>query len=96
MYMCFSIGYKLVVKGWRDVPVDLSVLGSLSADFVPTIKQVFVQAESSNFFRDEKALEDVLYAARREIQVLMSNTHTKTLTYTHIHTLTHTHTHLHT
>eukprot|EP01036_Dinobryon_divergens_P031507 gene31507-40915_t len=60
--------YKLTVKGWRDVPVDSSVLGSLSADFVPRIKQVFVQAEASNTFLDERAFEDVLYTARREIQ----------------------------
>lgn len=57
------------MKGWRDVPVDSSVLGSLSADFVPRIKQVFVQAEAPNTFPDERAFEDVLYTARREIQV---------------------------
>jgi glutamate synthase domain-containing protein 1 len=28
------------VAGWRDVPVDENVLGSLSRDFVPTIRQV--------------------------------------------------------
>jgi hypothetical protein len=30
----------LSIVGWRDVPVDESVLGILSKDFVPTIRQV--------------------------------------------------------
>jgi glutamate synthase domain-containing protein 1 len=30
----------LSIVGWRDVPVDESVLGVLSKDFVPTIRQV--------------------------------------------------------
>ena len=63
-------GYKLVVKGWTDV--DSSVLGLLSADFVLTIKQAFVQAVASNTFQEGKDLEDVLYyAARRELQVIL-------------------------
>ena len=66
------VEYNLVVKGWRDVPVDLSVLGVLSRDFVPQIKQVFVQAAAPNSFRDETAFEKVLYDARREVQVTLS------------------------
>ena len=33
------------VAGWRQVPVDGSVLGSLSADFVPTIRQIVLTAQ---------------------------------------------------
>ena len=37
----------MIVAGWRDVPVDENVLGVLSKDFVPTIRQV-----NSLFLRD--------------------------------------------
>ena len=37
----------MIVAGWRDVPVDENVLGVLSKDFVPTIRQV-----NSIFLRD--------------------------------------------
>ena len=33
------IANGLSIVGWRDVPVDESVLGVLSKDFVPTIRQ---------------------------------------------------------
>lgn len=53
------------VAGWRDVPVDESVLGSLSADFVPTIRQVIMR--SATPMNSETAFEKTLYDIRREI-----------------------------
>jgi len=53
--------------------VNKSVLGSLSSDFVPQIKQLFVQAADSNLYENDVQFEDVLYNARREIQVRSSS-----------------------
>jgi glutamate synthase domain-containing protein 1 len=55
----------MVVAGWRDVPVDESVLGSLSKDFVPTIRQVFMKSETP--LATETAMDKQLYDIRREI-----------------------------
>jgi len=61
------------VLGFRDVPVDKGVLGELSLQFVPVLKQVIVrggrEGEDSGFETDEE-LESELYAARREIHGL--------------------------
>ena len=60
----------LDIVQWRDVPVNENVLGELSREFVPTVKQVVFQlstelaAKTAN--RDE--FELILYDARREIQ----------------------------
>ena len=53
------------VAGWRQVPIDDSVLGSLSADFVPTIRQLVLTADS---FKTRADFEKALYTLRREIQ----------------------------
>jgi len=55
------------ILGIRDVPTDSNVLGALSKDFVPQIRQVFfrLKAGSVNTQRD---LEQQLYELRREIQ----------------------------
>ena len=58
----------LHVLGWRDVPVDPSVLGSLSRDFAPTIKQAVIVPADGKVFDSEKILDDVLYEVRRKIQ----------------------------
>ena len=51
------------------MPVDKSVLGRLSADFVPTIKQFVVSAIPGKTFDSNTEFEKVLYSVRREIQV---------------------------
>lgn len=56
------------IKAWRDVPVDMNVLGKLSAAFVPTIRQVIVQASPKSVKGNEKEFEKLLYDIRREIQ----------------------------
>jgi glutamate synthase domain-containing protein 1 len=63
------------VLGFRDVPVDKTILGSLSADFVPVIKQVVVRGGStangmSSGFDTSNDIEKALYDARREIHGL--------------------------
>ena len=58
----------LVLAGWRDVPVNPTVLGTLSAEFVPLIKQVVIKAAPGKAYESEAAFEKVLYDVRREIQ----------------------------
>jgi glutamate synthase (NADPH) large chain len=57
----------LSIVGWRDVPVDESVLGILSKDFVPTIRQVVMKADT--IMENEKDFDKHLYDLRREIMV---------------------------
>lgn len=56
------------VLGWRDVPVDKSFLGELSAEFVPHIKQIVVQSTEKTIGVDSKDFNKKLYKIRREIQ----------------------------
>jgi glutamate synthase (NADPH/NADH) large chain len=55
----------LSVVGWREVPVDRSVLGDLALSGVPQIEQVFVNAPPGWRKRD---LERRLFMARRRIE----------------------------
>jgi glutamate synthase (ferredoxin) len=60
--------YDFKVNGWRDVPVNYDVLGSLSRDFAPAVKQIVVQAQPDYVSDTSKAFDLRLYDARREIQ----------------------------
>lgn len=60
-------GFLLVA--WRSVPVDMTVLGALSKDFVPRIKQIIVQRDTSPL-ADSREFEKALYETRRGIQGL--------------------------
>nr|WP_136251849.1 glutamate synthase large subunit [Ningiella ruwaisensis] len=55
----------LTVVGWREVPVDHSVLGDLAKTGVPQIEQIFVNAPSGWSPPD---LERRLYVARRRAE----------------------------
>ncbi|GEA12518.1 glutamate synthase large subunit [Alteromonas sp. KUL49] len=55
----------LTVVGWREVPVDNSVLGELALTGVPQIEQVFVNAPAGWRKRD---LERRLYMVRRRVE----------------------------
>lgn len=57
------------VIGWRDVPVNLQVLGSLSADYVPKIRQVVVASKAGKEPPTAKSFNQALYDVRRVIQV---------------------------
>ena len=58
----------LEIAGWRDVPVNPTVLGTLSAEFVPLIKQVVLRAPQGKAYATGAEFEKVLYDLRREIQ----------------------------
>ncbi|MBD3321097.1 MAG: glutamate synthase large subunit, partial [Chitinivibrionales bacterium] len=52
------------ITGWRDVPVTPACLGSMAADTMPFIKQVFIEVEGLS----DETLERKLYAVRRCIE----------------------------
>lgn len=58
----------LILKGWREVPVNGAVLGRLSADFVPRIKQMIVQPDPSSICNTSEEFEIKLYETRRLLQ----------------------------
>src|SRR6266545_3748479 len=60
----------LPVLGWRDVPVDLDVLGAGARASCPTIRQAILAAPAgaSGGRADETAWERSLYVARRTIE----------------------------
>jgi glutamate synthase (NADPH/NADH) large chain len=58
-----AAGLDLV--GWRQVPIDPSVLGTLAKDRLPRIEQVFVGGEGL----DEQAFTVKLFSARRRSSV---------------------------
>lgn len=66
---CVDLENNFVVKGWRDVPVDNTVLGRLSAEFVPCIKQLLFQSSPDSVNDNQKDFEKRLYDTRRQIQV---------------------------
>ena len=51
--------------GWRDVPVDISSLGSISRSVMPHISQVFVGKGRSASALDDMAFERKLYLVRK-------------------------------
>lgn len=56
----------LQVLGWRDVPVDVSVLGELAAKTQPYVKQVFVGKENSK--QDDFQFNLKLFIARKKAE----------------------------
>src|SRR5882762_2368389 len=61
-------GEGLPVLGWRDVPVDLDVLGAGARASCPTIRQAILAAPAERGRFDETAWERSLYLARRTIE----------------------------
>ncbi|MFO7704249.1 MAG: glutamate synthase large subunit [Halopseudomonas sp.] len=57
----------LAMLGWRDVPVDSSVLGPLALSCMPRIEQVFVSGEGL----DEQQFGIKLFYARRKAEIAM-------------------------
>lgn len=60
--------YDFQVNGWRDVPVDYGVLGELSRDFAPSVKQIVIQSLVDQVSETSKDFDQRLYNARREVQ----------------------------
>ena len=57
------INRKLKIIGWRDVPVNSKVVGSIASKSQPIIKQVFITKENDN--QNEKEFNLKLYLARK-------------------------------
>lgn len=55
----------LSIVTWRDVPVDVSVLGKIAASTLPVIKQVFINTPAGWRVKD---MERRLFMARRKIE----------------------------
>ena len=86
-YQAFQAGFEALAKdeqldvlGWRDVPVNPSVLGDLARDAMPTIVQVFVSGEQR-----ELALERALFRLRKRSEASLGAYHpslsSKTIVY---------------
>jgi len=58
----------LPVLGWRDVPIDATLLGPTARATCPAIRQAFVAAPVDGGRTDEDAWERALYLARRTIE----------------------------
>jgi glutamate synthase (ferredoxin) len=56
------------LAGVRVVPTDINVLGQLSKEFVPKIKQLILKSKPDFVNDSEKDFEERLYNLRREIQ----------------------------
>ena len=56
---------NLSIAGWREVPVNLSVLGDIAKETLPRIEQVFVNSHPGWRKRD---LERRLFMARRRAE----------------------------
>ncbi len=86
-YQAFQAGFEALAKdehlaviGWREVPVNPSVLGDLARNAMPTIVQVFVTGEQR-----EIALERALYRLRKRSESTLGAYHpslsSKTIVY---------------
>ena len=66
---------ELSFLGWREVPVDPSVLGTNAREAMPSIWQFFVKAPArlSNDDEDRDGFERTLYLVRRRFGVELSN-----------------------
>ncbi len=59
----------LTLVGWREVPVDTSVLGQLALERLPRIEQVFVSGDGM----DEREFGIKLFFARRRAEVALAD-----------------------
>lgn len=60
--------HKLKTLGWRQVPVDGSVLGDKAESTRPGIEQIFVMPKTVKSFADENEYERTLYLVRKAIE----------------------------
>ena len=59
---------RLSVAGWRDVPIDPTILGPIARDNMPLFKQVFVEAQG----QDKEEFDNELFMASRLIERAIS------------------------
>ncbi len=86
-FQAFQAGFEALAKdeqlevlGWREVPINPSVLGDLARDAMPTIVQVFVSGEQR-----ELTLERALFRLRKRSEATLGAYHpslsSKTIVY---------------
>lgn len=56
----------LLVAGWRDVPVDLSIVGDIARESLPGFKQILVNCPMN---MDEATFNRKLFVARRKAEI---------------------------
>ncbi len=62
---------ELEIIGWRDVPVNSKVVGSIASKTQPTIKQVFIKSKDSKL--NEKQFNLKLFVARKISENIIYN-----------------------
>ncbi len=63
----------LPILGWRDVPVDVAVLGATARATCPTLRQALVAAPAGGGWPDEAAWERALHLARHTIEPALAS-----------------------
>jgi glutamate synthase domain-containing protein 2/glutamate synthase domain-containing protein 1/glutamate synthase domain-containing protein 3 len=85
---CFDVFQKVIEKqglyliGWRDVPIDDSMIGDTAKDTEPVIKHVFIGRSSK--IKSEIEFERKLYVVRKEIENLIRNSNIKQKSFFYI------------
>ncbi|MFC1752166.1 glutamate synthase large subunit [Thermoproteota archaeon] len=57
---------KQILLGWRDVPIDESVIGRGARETMPVMRHIFIRAGSDT--SDQLAFERKLYVIRRQVE----------------------------
>lgn len=60
----------LLVAGWRDVPVDLSIVGDIARESLPGFKQILVNCPTN---MDEATFNRKLFVARRKAEIALKD-----------------------
>jgi glutamate synthase (NADPH/NADH) large chain len=74
-----SEGLRII--GWRDVPVDSAVLGSLARDAMPAIEQVFLTNDDATGIALDRLAFRFRKRAERELEVYFPSLSSRTLVY---------------
>ncbi len=62
------LNFGYLIHGWRQVPVNLSVLGEKAAQTRPEIAQIMISTQAGDRGADRETLERDLYIIRRRIE----------------------------
>jgi len=62
------IAFGHFIYGWRQVPVDVSVIGDKAARLRPEIEQIMIAGPADSSFEAQEAFEKDLYILRRRIE----------------------------
>lgn len=60
----------LTVAGWRDVPVDLSIVGEIARESLPAFKQILVNCPTD---MDEPTFNRKLFIARKKAELQLTD-----------------------